>query len=53
MSGVKPSSYRLDSVKARCLGVLAGALLIAGWGPVSAAVAAPANMVALGQASTY
>jgi hypothetical protein len=40
-------------VKARCVGVLVGALLIAGLGPVSSAVASPASMVALGQASTY
>jgi Ice-binding-like/Bacterial Ig-like domain len=53
MSGSRSSFPRLNSVKARCVGVLAGALLIAGLGPVSSAVAAPASMVALGQASTY
>jgi hypothetical protein len=50
MSGMHSSSFRLNL----CLGALAGALLIGGFGTaVPSAVAASTTMVDLGQASTY
>ena len=47
------SVARSGWAKTICLGVLLGGVLVAGFGPVSSAVAASTAMVDLGQASSY